>query len=189
MERIAKTVAKHFDGGLTPTGVVIALVFVFSIIGGVIALAAGNLWVGLPLILVFVTLIAMFMIAAIRTDKTVHMSPAERAAKWKSAPAFVKTGVYIVLAGQIASALIEWLIPGRSPYFLFTFLSLSLAQLVFVRGMKASKLPLHRPNQEPLTFESDPELYMKQLKKHAIAAYISVGTTVLFLAAFVFAGR
>jgi hypothetical protein len=189
MERIAKVVAEHFDGGLTPTGVVIALVLAFSGIGGAIALAAGNLWAGLPLILIFIALIAMFMIAAIRTDRTTHMSRAERAAKWKSAPAFVKTGVYIVLAGQIVSALIEWLIPGRSPYFLFTLLSLSLAQLVFVRGMRANKLPFHRPNQEPLTFESNPELYMKQLKKHATAAYISVGVTVLFLAAFVFAGR
>ena len=189
MERIAAIVTKHFDGGLTPTGVVIALVLAFSGIGGAIALAAGNLWAGLPLILVFIALIAMFMIAAIRSDRTMHMSRAERNAKWKNAPAFVKAGVYIVLAGQIVSALIEWLIPGRSPYLLFTLFSLSLAQLVFVRGMKANKLPLHRPNQEPLTFEADPELYMKQLEKHAAVAYISVGATVLFLAVFVFAGR
>jgi hypothetical protein len=189
MERIAKVVVEHFDGGLTPTGVVIALVLAFSGIGGAIALAAGNLWAGLPLMLIFIALIAMFMIAAIHSDRTTHMSRAERTAKWKNAPAFVKTGVHIVLAGQIVSALIEWLIPGRSPYLLFTLFSVSLAQLVFVHGMKANKLPLHRPNQEPLTFESDPELYMKQSTKHATAAYISVGATVLFLAVFVFTSR
>ena len=177
MDRIAGIVAKHFDAGLTPTGVAIALIFVFSLIGGVIALAVGNLWIGLPLILVFIALIAMFTIAAMRTD----MSRAERIAKWRSAPAYVKAGMYIVLAGQLVAALIEWLAPVPGTYFVFVLASFSLAQLVFVRGMKANKSPLLRPNQEPLTFESNPELYMKQLRTHTTAAYISAGATVLFL--------
>lgn len=173
MERKTKTLADHFDGGLSPVGVVIALLMVVSGIGGVVALSSDAYWLGIPLTCVFVGLIVALTIAAFRTDPTLRMTHAERAEKWKSVPTFLKASLYILAVGSVVSLAADLALPIGARTFPFLIFGVMLASIVFAYGMKTNKPPIPRPNQEPLTIESSPGAYLKQLRAIVLSSYVT----------------
>ena len=186
MSRKPKKLEDHFDGDLSPLGVVIALVMVTAGIGSLIAFSSRAYWLGIPLVSVFVLILIVLTVVACRTDTNLRMTKAERMDRWKSMPTFAKVSLYIMTTGAVVQ--LAFLLSGlrnEMRYFPFIFLAATLATLVLARGVQIEKPPIPRPNQPPLTIESEPEEYLKHVRTVVLSSYVAAFCTgaicILFL--------
>jgi hypothetical protein len=173
MEHIGRWLAKQFDNGLTPTGVVIALCLVFVGIAGAVTAVNGNFWISIPLLCIFLSLLGALFVAAIKTDPELKMSRQEKTERWQKLPFFFKASLLILCFGPLLSEISSWLMPENSKLFPFTALSASISSIVLAKGMQKHRPPIPVHGVEALTFESAPEQYLKKLQSIVWASYIA----------------
>lgn len=165
--------AKQFDNGLTPTGVVIALGMTLAAIISAIAAADGNLWISILSLCIFLSLIGAFIVAAIKTDPDLKMSRAEKTTRWKKLPFPYKASLLILFCGSLLPEIYSLFMPETNNTLPFQAFSLSVSSMVFANGMQKHRPPIPVHGSEALTFESAPEQYLKKLRSIVWSSYIA----------------
>ncbi len=173
MDRMVQWLAKHIDGRLTPTGVVLILAMTISGIVGLVCISAGNTFFAALFITIFVVIFSALGITALRTDTTLKLTKQERAAIWGRTPTFMKLGVGIFIGGELLNLAGQILFPGNTIGMPFSSAAFALGLAIIARGMQTEKPPLPRPRQEPLNFESSPEQYMQHARPIVLGFYFS----------------
>lgn len=168
--------ARHLDGSLSAPGVAIGLTLVVSGIGGLLGLAADAYLVAIPLLAIFVLLLTVLTIAAVRTDPTPRLTPAERMARWKNAPTPLKWSLYILVAGNLLALFAGRFLPIAAGV-PFMSIGISLSTLLMARYLNLHRPSIPRPGIAPLSEAEEPETYRRQIRLTVGVLYF---TAVLF---------
>lgn len=172
MHRIVQWLDTNLSKSLSPLGALVGIGLVIAGVGAGIALSAEMENLAIVLFIIFIAVLALLLLTAVRTDPTVGMTRAERRAAWSKTPRFLRISIYVLGAGPILDLLLD------PTGFRFLPLAIGVSCIISARGMQFTRPPIPRPNQEPLHFESAPEQYVA-LARNIIAVEYLVG--ILFI--------
>lgn len=162
MTRFVQWLAVQIDGRLSVAGAIYALILSACGIGSVVALGADSTGIAIPLLVIFAVQLLLLLLTALRTDPDLKLTRQERLADWAKAPAYVKISLYMLLGGQVAELFLDTLIQPIHSIPL-GFAGAAASSFIFGHGVVTHRPPLPRADAPPLTFESAPAEYEKQI--------------------------
>jgi len=167
VNRLIQWLDKNLGEALSPVGALIGIGLVIAGLGAGIAFSSGRAHLGIFLFAIFLAIIIVLTIAALRTDPMRGITAAERRTRWANAPRFVRMSVYVLIGGAIFDLALG-ATQGR-----LLFLAAGISSIIVARGMQIVRPPIPRPKQAPLCYEVAPEQYLATARKLILAHYVS----------------